>query len=161
MAAYDLQTLLDRESIIDLVRRYAVAIDLKRWEDFGSCFADEMDLKLISTGCWISVSREKLVDIVSRTFVQYDATQHISANHQVVVTGDQATCISTLNATHYIAKEPGGPIQRQIGYYKYELSRRPDWKIHRMEQMLAWQDGNQEIFERAHRDVGLPVLANS
>lgn len=161
MAEQSLQTLLDRMSIIDLVTRYAVAIDLKRWDDFASCFAEQLELKLISTGCWISISREKLIDIVSRTFVQYDAAQHISANHQVAVTGDRATCISTLNVTHFIAKDPEGPIQRQIGYYRYELARAAEWKIVRMEQMLSWQDGNQEIFERAHRDVGLPVLANS
>lgn len=160
MEMQSLQSMLDRTSIIDLVTRYAVCIDMRRFEDLGNCFVDEIELKLISTGQWIKVSREKLVEIVTRTFVQYDATQHISANHQVELAGERAVCISTLNATHFIANDPDGPIQRQIGYYRYELQRAGEWKICRVEQMLSWQDGNQEIFERAHRDVGLPVLAN-
>lgn len=156
MAGLTSQSVVDRVSIIDVITRFAVCIDLKQWDEFGTCFADEVELFLVSTGRWVTFSREKILDMVSRVFVQYDATQHISANHQITINGDEAVCISTLNATHYIASDPGGPIQRQLGYYKYELSRHPEWRIHRMIQMLAWQDGNQDIFDRAHLDVGIP-----
>ena len=146
----------DRSAIVDVVTRYAVTIDLRDWDGFGSCFADEVELLLVSTGGRLVFSRERIVDYARRTFSNYDATQHISANHQVTVDGDRATCISTLNATHYVANEPGGPLQRQFGYYRYELVRGSGWRISRVEQMLSWQDGNQEIFDRAHLDVGLP-----
>lgn len=144
------QPLFDRSSIIDVITRYAVCIDLREWEKFGSCFADEVELHLVSTGRWVKRTRAEIIDYVRHTFAQYDATQHISANHQVTIKGDRATCLSTLNATHYVKDDPGGPLQRQIGYYHYELVKNTEWQIYRMAQDLAWQDGNQEIFDRAH-----------
>lgn len=156
MEEHAYRSLIDRAEIIDLVTRYAVSIDLRRWDDLGDCFADEFELFLVSTGGWVRCGREQIKDYARRVFTQYDATQHISANHQVTLDGDTAICLSTLNASHFVANDPGGPLQRQFGYYKYELARQPAWKIVRMTQMLSWQDGNQEIFDRAHVDVGLP-----
>lgn len=150
-----LQAVVDRAAIIDVATRYAVAVDLKKWDDLGACFTDEFELFLVSTGGWVKVSREWLIDYARRTFANYDATQHISANHNISIAGDEAVCISTLNATHYVANDPDGSIHRQIGYYRYELRRQPEWKIYRMSQMLSWQEGNQDIFDRAHLDVGL------
>ncbi len=150
------QSLRDRSEIIDVVMRYATSIDGRQWEDFGSCFTDEVALNVLATGGWVTLSRGQIMTICSRIFAHYDATQHISANHQVVISGDEATCLSTLNATHYLADAPGGPIQRQIGYYEYHLIRAGGWKIDRYVQTVKWEEGNQEMFRQAHQDVGLP-----
>jgi hypothetical protein len=152
----EVRSLRDRSEIIGVVMRYATSIDGRRWEDFGSCFADEVAINVLVTGGWITLSRADLMSICSRIFSHYDATQHISANHQVRITGDEATCLSTLNATHYLAKAPGGPIQRQVGYYEYHLIRSDGWKIDRFVQTVKWEEGNQEMFRLAHEDVGLP-----
>jgi hypothetical protein len=148
--------LRDRSDIIDVVTRYATSIDGRRWEDFGSCFADKVAINVLVTGGWVTLSRDDIMRICSRIFAHYDATQHISANHQVTISGDEATCLSTLNATHYTAKAPGGPIQRQVGYYEYHLIRTDRWKIDRFLQTVKWEEGNQEMFRLAHEDVGLP-----
>lgn len=147
----------DRSDIIDVVTRYAVGIDLKDWDRFGSCFADSVELRLVSVPEPVVYTRAQLVEYARRTFTQYSATQHISANHQVVLDdaaeGEAATCLSTLNATHYVADDPGGPLQRQLGYYRYTLVKSDQWLISGVEQLLFWQDGNQEIFDRAHIHV--------
>jgi 3-phenylpropionate/cinnamic acid dioxygenase small subunit len=140
----------DRQCIIDIVTRYAASLDRRQWDDLADCFADEVSLHLVSTGEWRTFTRQDIIDYASRTFAYYDATQHVSANHQISVSGDEAVCISTLNATHYRAGEPGGSTQRQLGYYRYEFARTPEWKIVRMQQELGWEEGNQALFDRAH-----------
>jgi hypothetical protein len=150
------RSLKDRADIIDLITKYAVSIDTRQWDDLGSCFADRFELYLVSTGAWVWFDRARIVDYVRHVFTQYDATQHISANHQITIDGDTAVCLSTLNATHHVADDPDGPIQRQFGYYRYELARKPEWRIVRMRQMLSWQEGNQKIFDRSHAGLGLP-----
>lgn len=149
----------DRQCIIDVVTRYAASLDRRQWDDLADCFADEVSLHLVSTGGWTTFTRKDIIAYASRTFSHYSATQHVSANHQITVSGDDAVCISTLNATHYCAGAQGGSTQRQFGYYRYEMARMPDWKIVRMQQELGWEEGNQELFDRAHRADDAPFAA--
>jgi len=143
--------LQDRLDIVEVVCKYAVSIDRRRWDDLASCFADDVALNTIRTGPGVSLSREQLVAVMRRTFETYTATQHISANHQVVIEGDAATVLSTLNATHFLAGEPGGELHQQVGYYEYRLVRDGGWLISGVEQILYWQHGNQAIFDRTLR----------
>ncbi|MGW2962710.1 nuclear transport factor 2 family protein [Streptomyces sp. NPDC001220] len=138
----------DRLAIIDVLCRYAVSIDRHRWDDFASCFADEIDLNVIRTRRWVRWERDKLLQTVRRVFESYTATQHISANHQITIEGDEAVAWSTLNATHYIKDFPGGEFQQQVGYYEYHLVRDQGWRITKVRQVEHWQRGNQHIFDR-------------
>lgn len=157
-----IQSLRDRSEIIDVAIRYARGIDTRNWQEFGSCFTDEVAINVLATGgAWITLSRADIMAICSRIFANYSATQHISANHQVTINGDEAICISSLNATHYTADYPGGSIQRQIGYYEYHLVRADGWQIDRYVQTVRWEEGNQEMFERAHDNVGLPSVGSA
>jgi 3-phenylpropionate/cinnamic acid dioxygenase small subunit len=143
-----LQALEDRVAIIDLLCRYAVSIDRHRWDDWESCLADAVDLNVIRTGTWVHFRREDLLQLIRGVFESYSATQHISANHQVSVTGDTAVAWSTLNATHYLKGAAAGEHQQQVGYYETHLERQDGWRIVRMRQVEHWQRGNQEIFDR-------------
>lgn len=146
-----LRALHDRASIVDLVCKYAVSIDRRRWDDLESCFADIVELNTIRTGPGVTLPREQLVAVMRRTFETYTATQHISANHQVTIDDDRATVWSTLNATHFIAGEPDGELHQQVGYYEYRLVREQGWRIFGVQQILSWQHGNQAIFDRTLR----------
>lgn len=144
-----LSALQDRSSVVDVVCRFAVSIDRRKWADFADCFADEVDVNTIRTGRWIHVEREMLVAVMRRVFETYTATQHISANHQVSIDGDVAVVCSTLNATHYLRDEPDGEFHQQVGYYEYHLVRQErSWRIAKVEQFCHWQRGNQSIFDR-------------
>ncbi|GAA4550598.1 nuclear transport factor 2 family protein [Pseudonocardia xishanensis] len=144
-----LAALQDRTAIVEVVCRFAVAIDRRRWADFSGCFADQVDVNTIRTGRWIRMKRETLVGVMRRVFETYTATQHISANHQVAIDGDTAVVCSTLNATHYLRGEPDGEFHQQVGYYEYQLVRGDDsWRISSVEQFCHWQRGNQSIFDR-------------
>ena len=143
-----LGALLDRARIIDLVCKFAVSIDRRRWDDLASCFADEIELNTIRTGRWVKMERAQLIDVLRAAFESYTATQHVSANHQVTLDGDSASVWSTLNATHYLKGAEGGEFQQQVGYYEYHLVRDGAWKITSIQQFAHWQRGNQQIFDR-------------
>lgn len=143
-----IRALEDRSEIIDVLCRYAVSIDRHRWDDFASCFADEVDLNVIRTKRWVRWPLTELMERLQRVFTSYTATQHISANHQVVVDGDEAVALSTLNATHYLQGMPGGEFQQQVGYYEHHFVRDGGWRITKVRQIEHWQTGNQQIFDR-------------
>ena len=146
-----LRAVEDRFSIVDLLCRYAVSIDRHRWDDFASCFADEVHADLIRTDGWVRFERSELVTMVRDVFASYSATQHISANHQVAIAGDHAVAWSTLNATHYLEGALDGQFHQQVGYYEYHLVRDRGWRIAKIRQLEHWQRGNQQIFDRTVR----------
>jgi hypothetical protein len=145
------QALQDRLDIIEVLGRFATCIDRRRWADFEACFAEEVDLNTIRTGQWTHFKTSDLVARLQRAFESYTATQHISANHQVEIDGNQAVVWSTLNATHYLKGFEGGEFQQQVGYYEYHLARQDRWRITKVQQFAHWQRGNQEIFDRTVR----------
>jgi hypothetical protein len=152
------QSLLDRADVIDVVTKYATSIDLRRWSDFADCLADKVEISLPVTAGWVPLSRDDLVELASRIYAQLEATQHISANHQVTIEGDQATVLSTLNATHYLGEDvAGGSLQREVGYYEWRLVRSGGWKIDRMHMTITWVEGNTPRFRQIQATAEMPT----
>ncbi|MCS7479171.1 nuclear transport factor 2 family protein [Umezawaea endophytica] len=141
----------DRFAIVDVLCKYAVSIDRHRWDDFASCFADEVECDLIRTDGWVVFTRADLVCMVRRVFESYSATQHLSANHQISVDGGNAVAWSSLNATHYLKDSADGEFHQQVGYYEYHLRLDEGWQITKIRQVEHWQRGNQQIFDRTVR----------
>ena len=158
--AQKLQWLYDRARIIDVVTKFAVCIDTRDWAGFQGCFAETVTFEYPLSGGTRTVAAATVANSAPLFFEQLDATQHLSANHQIEIDGDRATCVSSLHAQHYAAATTGHPVQVQIGYYRNHLVREgDDWRIARSEQHVAWSEGNQEVFDRAmaarNRAVGV------
>lgn len=149
-----LQRLADRADITDVVTRFAVALDTRDWPLFETCFAKTVTLEFPATVGTMTLPRSELSAVPSRFFPRLDATQHISANHQVAVDGDVATCFSTLYAQHYLRAANGDPVQRQIGYYLNHLRREDAWRIERCEQRVSWNEGNWQVYLHAEAGLG-------
>jgi hypothetical protein len=146
-----LRDLQDRAAIIDVVTRFAVSLDFRDWPGLRSCLAREVELDYPDSVGVATVSGDDLVATATRFFGRLDATQHVSANHQVVLAGDRASCTSTLLAQHHLAGCAGGDLQRQVGYYVNELARQDvgGWRIIGSAQRVSWSDGNPAVFEHA------------
>lgn len=154
-----IQLLTDRADIIDVANRFASGIDHERWDQYGSCIADEIEISLPVTGGWVRLKREELLAVATRIYAQIEGSQHISANHQVMVSGDVATCVATLNATHYLSADHDERLQREVGYYEYTLGRTPDgWKIHRMLMTIMWVEGNTDAFRQVQANASMPSV---
>jgi SnoaL-like domain len=143
-----LRSIEDRAAISDILKKYAFSIDRRQWDDFASCFAGEIEVNLIRTNGWVTFALSDYVKLVSGVFNSYTATQHLTANEQITVEGDSATAWSTLNATHHQREAVGDQFQQQVGYYEWQLARASRWQITKVRQVLYWQRGNQQIFEK-------------
>lgn len=144
-----LQQLSDRADVIDVVTKFAVSLDHRDWPGLRSCLAEVVEIDYPDSVGVATVTGDDLVATATAFFERLDATQHVSANHQVEVTGDTATCTSTLLAQHHLAALGDDGVQRQLGYYVNHLHRAGGWRIVRSEQRVAWSEGNPEVFAHA------------
>ena len=148
----NLQQLLDRMEITDLVNRVAVAVDSRDWEGVRSCFADEVEVDYTSLngGAPATVRADDLVAGWRGGLSGFEATQHIVTNHVIAIEGDEATCRAYVHATHLLAARFGDPLWKVAGSYTYRLQRTPvGWKARAMTFSATWGEGNRKLPELA------------
>ena len=144
-----LQTLLDRQAISDTVIRYATGIDMRDWEAYRSCFTDEVDIDFTSWGGGEpqTMRGDDWAAGVRAGLSGFSATQHISTNHVITLDGDEATCVSYMQAQHYLPNAEGDNTLTLGGYYTNNLVRTDDgWRIRRCQLTVTWTTGNKHIF---------------
>ena len=149
MDTQTLRRLADRADIIDVVTAFAVALDTRDWDLLRSCLADPVEVDYPDSVGVATFAADDLVATAQRFFGRLDATLHISANHQIAIEGDRATCVSSLLAAHFLASAGEESLQRQVGYYTNHLERLDRWRIRRTEQHQAWTEGNPAVFAHA------------
>jgi hypothetical protein len=95
---------------------------------------------------------DRWVRDAKRLFAGFKATQHTSSNHVHDLRGDEATCISNMQAEHFIHRETDdglddGEDRWTIGgYYINELVRTRDgWKLAKVTLNVTWQTGNPNV----------------
>ena len=141
-----LKLLLDRAEISDVVHAYATGLDRGDWALYRSIFTDEVDLDFSSVGIPARVYKaDDWVRDARTLFAGFDATQHVSSNHVHDVRGDEATCVSSMKAEHFIGD--GANDRWTIGgYYTNELVRTDaGWKIRKLTLTATWTRGNPEV----------------
>jgi hypothetical protein len=148
------QLLIDRAEISDTVIRYATGIDMRDWQAYRSCFADEVDLDFTSWsgGSPMRLTADEWTEAVRSGLSGFRATQHISSNHVIAINEDEATCVSYMQAQHYLPTDSGSNCFTLGGFYTNTLVRTPQgWKIHKCKLTVTWSDGNRGLFEEAAR----------
>ncbi|MDB5713373.1 MAG: SnoaL-like domain protein [Sphingomonadales bacterium] len=143
-----LQDLIDRATVSDTILNYATAIDRRDWSLYRSIFADEVefDFQTWSGAPPAMVSGDDWVTSVRETLACFDATAHVITNHVITLSGDTATIVAHMTATHYFA----GEVQVLGGYYTDRLVRHGlGWKIVGCQLIITWEQGNRGLFERA------------
>jgi len=149
-----LQRLQDRAAISDVVYAYATSLDRRDWALYRSIFLDEIEMDFTSVGIRAGGYRaDDWVRDARTLFAGFTATQHTSTNHVHDIPGDAATCVSNMQAEHFVAREPGAPpaapdAERWTigGYYVNELVRtEAGWKLRRVTLTVTWSRGNPEV----------------
>ena len=148
-----IQSLLDRAAISDVVHAYATGLDRRDWPLFRSIFLDTIKMNFESVGLRSgSYDADRWVADARRLFAGFKATQHTSSNHVHDLRGDEATCISNMQAEHFIDRESGDDVQQGEdrwtigGYYINELVRTPaGWKLSEVTLNMTWQSGNPDV----------------
>ena len=148
MSSEQVQTLIDKQAISEVLYRYAAGCDRRDWDLFRACFCDEVEIDLSS---WNGnppavLPLETWVAGVRAGLSGFDATQHLSGNHLVEVDGDRAHATSNVQASHRLGDE------RVVlgGWYDTRLLRQEgQWRIARSALNVTWRSGSEELFARA------------
>lgn len=133
---------LDRQAIVDLTIRYTWALDGRQWDDLDEVFLPDATANLTED----LVGRDAIKARIRRALEPLDASQHIIANHQVVVHGDRASCRCYLQAQHVRQAAHGSPNFIVAGRYEDQLVRTAHgWRIAHRDLVIMWTDGNPAV----------------
>jgi SnoaL-like protein len=103
-AEQQLQWLVDRASISDLLHSFASALDRQDWAAYVGNYADGGFIELpdpkSEAGATFRMEKHQMLSLVPKSLGRYRATHHISSNHMIAIDGDSATTRSYLQAVH-------------------------------------------------------------
>lgn len=156
------QQLTDKDAIADVLYRYTVALDTRRWGDLENVFTPEatMVVAAADVGDRIAINdevangREAVIGTIRSILDGMDATQHVCAQPLIDVDGDSATSTSYLHEQHYFLGDQGPETLETGGIYIDTLIRTPHgWRItERVLQNLYW-NGDVTLIDQAMERV--------
>jgi 3-phenylpropionate/cinnamic acid dioxygenase small subunit len=138
----------DRFAIIDVIVGMANALDAKDWRALRACLASELGVDYcefrgeppsrMTAEAYVESRRQGLQDL---------RTLHLSTNHQVTLTGDEAVCVSAYRIYRLDPRgEPGKDRLDSAGHYRHRLVRTGDaWKVTHIAQTVVLLEGNRGI----------------
>ena len=137
-----LQWLVDRASISDLLVRFAHALDTKDFDGYAALYTHDGVLELPDpqTGTYFQLTQPELAVAVPRSLGRYAATHHLSCNHQIEIKGDNASSRSYLQAVHVGAR----PDHHWSAGGWYDCTYRREagnWRFTRVRLTAVWIDG--------------------
>lgn len=140
------QQLSDRQEIVDLTIAYCWALDTRDWAALDDVFLAEATAHLLTPSVLVGV--DAIRERIARALDPLDESQHIVANHQVVIDGDSATCRCYLQAQHvrHAAATTGTPNYIVAGRYEDRLVRTAaGWRIAHRDIVMMWTEGNPDV----------------
>ena len=140
------QQLSDRQEIVDLTIAYCWALDTRDWEALGEMFLPDATAMLLTPSELVGI--DAIRERISFALDPLDESQHLVANHQVVVDGDTATCRCYLQAQHVrqAAATTGSPNFIVAGRYEDRLVRTAaGWRVAHREIVAMWTEGNPDV----------------
>jgi hypothetical protein len=117
----------DREGIVDVLVRYARAIDTRDWPLFRTCFADDVAADYGDIGSWHGV--EDITAFMIAAHAGMGPTQHALTNFVIDIEGDRARSATYVHAVTVLATHPDDWIDT-MGIHEDQLHRQAEgWRI--------------------------------
>jgi hypothetical protein len=127
----------DVTEVIGIINLYALAVDTRRFDLFDRVFTNDIKADFGGEAQWNDLPSLKRDFTASHE--AFDATQHITTNHQVVVNSDQAYALSYVNARFIRRMPEGGTLTQSYGWYDDSLIRTDEgWKISKRVCRAIW-----------------------
>ena len=143
-----MQEAADIALIVNLVNTYPVAVDTHDWALFDRVFTPDVEADFGGGAAWCGL--EPLKQAFAMIHAPFTATQHITTNHQVVVAGERASCLSYVHGRFIRPVPAGGDMFESTGWYEDGLVRTPHgWRIARRFCRMQWWGGNPAVLETA------------
>ena len=140
----DLRTLLDERAILQVVTRYARALDTKNFALLDDVFLADATGDLASPTTLVGV--DAIRARIRAALEHLDESQHLLGNHEIEVDGDTATHRCYLQAQHVRHAAVGGPNYIVAGRYEDRFVRtEAGWRIAHRALIVMWMDGNRAV----------------
>jgi 3-phenylpropionate/cinnamic acid dioxygenase small subunit len=136
----------DRDEIVDVLYRYAQAVDSCDWELLRSLFTETVDLDFsaINGQPASQTHRDDWVTYLSALRTELIATQHFISNPRVAITGDRATCTAYVRGEHVVHAGEHQNMYTIGASYADEFVREPaGWRMRRVTVALIWESGDK------------------
>ena len=134
---------LERALISETIFRYHRSFDQKDWEVCRDLFTDAVEIE--TSGMQGSIAetqnfaRDRLIRILQRLGSPDTVSQHLSANHIIEISGNEATCIASSIAHTARAQDGKNAVSIVGGSYTFNLVRTQNgWKIRKYRFDQAW-----------------------
>ena len=147
-AADQLQWLVDRAHISDLLVEFARALDERDWDAYAATYADDAEFRI--GDAVVLRGRDTIRDVTAsaRGVGRYAGTWHGSSNHAIRISGDGATTRSYLHGVHLLG---GGSFHHAdgSGWYDCALRRTADtglaggWRFTAVRITEVWHAGER------------------
>lgn len=131
----------DRDAIVELLRRYAAAIDARDREGVRALFTSEAILDYRTTD-GPRGPRDEVVDWLLDALAGVTLTQHLLTNHEIEVDGDTARATTQMLNPLVMGAGDGEDAAVLLfgGRYEDELVRTPDgWRISGRLHVVTWE----------------------
>jgi hypothetical protein len=137
----------DERAVVGVALRYARSIDTKNQELFMSCFTADALFGLPKLRMDPGMRLELALPFLRSLF---SATQHVTTNFEVTVTGDRAVMRSLYIATHVWREKLADPLFVMGGHYEDDLVRTDNgWRIRDRLLVNAWYTGERSAIAAA------------
>jgi hypothetical protein len=146
--AKDIDLLVDRASIVDIINTLFIGTDSRRWELVRSCFAPSVLFDMSSLGA--GEPRQKTPDEIVAAWEEglkpIQAVHHQVGNYLVNVDGARASAFCYGIAIHYLPNPTQANTRTFVGSYDFGLEKAGDrWRITAFKFTLKYVDGNLKL----------------
>jgi len=133
----------DRSAVIDTVTRYATALDARDFALLDQVFAVDATCDF---GAGPVQGRDAVRELLRHTLEHGGPSQHLLANHVVVVEDDTARCVCQVRAFSAGAGQKAGRTYELFGEYRDELRRTAHgWRIARRVVKVLHEQGDRGV----------------
>lgn len=148
-----LQPIADRLAILEVLTRYATALDHRDWRLLDELFAPDV-LGRFGGRSYRGIDAVRAM--IRSMLDGCGPTQHLLSNFRIDVAGDVARSVCSVRAFHAGLGAHAGVSYELFGEYRDELARRPEgWRV-----VVRSMWVSQEIGDRAILGPGPPPPRN-
>jgi 3-phenylpropionate/cinnamic acid dioxygenase small subunit len=134
----------DRQAIVDVCTRYALALDTRNWALLRDCFIAEATARY--EGRDDAIGYQSIEDTCRNALEPLAASQHLLGNHLVTLGGDQAESTCYFQAQHIRNGLAGGNAYVVAGRYDDRFVRTESgWRIAERRLSVMWTSGNEAV----------------
>jgi len=153
-AADQLQLLVDKADISDVLYRYGSGLDARDWGLWRSAFCERATIDLSSFNGVepVELPIDSHIRGAQGTFAGFDTTQHMITNHRHWIDGGDARVVAHMRAEHWATGVRGGDRFTMFGYYDNRVRRTSDgWRLCVVKLVCTRYAGNLDVMLGAYR----------